>query len=92
VNGESSGLRNFERVRSICSNNQESPVDLRREKVSAVNGGCSFSVLGRERSYADGCLGVCGGVGICAGRTGFGKLGFKIAYSANRNNCQFVHI
>jgi len=74
VNGESSGLRNFERVWSVCSNDQKSAVDLRREKVGAVNGGCSFSVLGRERSYADGCLGECRGVGICAGRTGFGKV------------------
>ena len=54
---------------------QETLVDFRREKASAVNGGCSFSVLGRERSYADGCLGECGGVGICACRIGFGKSG-----------------
>ena len=41
---------------------QETLVDFRREKASAVNGGCSFSILGRERSYAEGFLGECGGV------------------------------
>ena len=76
MNREGSGSRDFERVWERLFEQQRAPVDLRREKVSAVNGGCSFSVLGREESYGGGCLGECGGVGICAGRTGFGKSGF----------------
>jgi len=54
VNRKSSGSRDFERVWERLFEQQKAPVNLRREKVSAINGGCFFSVFGREKSYGGG--------------------------------------
>ena len=49
MNRKSSGSRDFERVWERLFEQQKALVDLRRERASEVNGGCFFSVLGRER-------------------------------------------